>query len=121
MRNSKKMMALLATFLACGTISAQESDFDLNAQRSESQEVFTVPGMALDHQGIFINPTPQSLKRTDNKTVNIAKGFSLKDKQNAFRTDLGFISIAKKGTPIVIDFGAAVAAKNGVKQVAEAY
>ena len=77
--------------------------------------------MALDHQGIFINPTPQSFKRTDNKTVNIAKGFSLKDKQNAFRTDLGFISMAKKGTPIVIDFGAAVAAKNGVKQAAEAY
>ena len=45
---SKKMWAALAAGgFVCGHVAAQEADFDLSSQRSESQDVLPVPGKKL--------------------------------------------------------------------------
>lgn len=122
MKNMRKWLAVLATgILVCGNLSAQESDFDLATQRSESQDVLKVPGKKRDHQGIIINPTPHSLTIDKNGSVVISDGIRLKDKQGKFSKDFGFITIDKKGIPLTIDFGTKTAAKQGVKEVSGAY
>ena len=116
-----KMILFAALALSLGTLHAQETEFDLSSQRSESQDVNKVPGMKIDHNGLIINPQPHSLNRIEGKQLNASNGFSLKDKQKAFDGDLSFLTMAKKGTPITIDFGAKIAAKKGVKNVSGAY
>ncbi len=121
MKNKKGVLMLLAALLTCGTIYAQDAGFDLNAQRSESQDVLKVPGHKIDHKGLIINPTPQAITIEEGKALNLSNGIVLKDKQKAFASDFGFLSFGKKGASLTIDFGTAVAAKNGVKAVSGAY
>ena len=120
-KNKKTLVAALAMIFTCGTHYAQDTGFDLSTQRSESQEILKVPGSVIDHNGLIINPTPQSLITTDGKFLNITKGFSLRDKKNVFAQDLGFLTLSKKGTPLTIDFGTAIAQKNGVNDISGAY
>ncbi len=120
-KNRKALVALVASILSCGTIYAQDTEFDLSSQRSESQEVLKVPGMAIDHNGLIINPTPQSLKLNESGSLNISKGIFLKDKHKAFTNDLNFINANKKGVPVFIDFGSKIATKNNVKNISGAY
>ena len=120
-KNKKTLLALLAMIFTCGTHYAQDTGFDLSTQRSESQESLKVPGSVVDHNGLIINPTPQSLNVVDGKFLNISKGISLRDKQNAFGNDLSFLNVTKKGTPLTIEFGKAVANKYGVKDISGAY
>lgn len=112
--------ALMATMLF-GSVSAQESDFDLNSQRGEKQEVNMIPGKKLDHKGLVINPTPHQMSVNEAMTINIGNGLVVKDKQGKFADDLPFIKKAQKGNKLTIDFGAKVAAKQGVKAVSGAY
>lgn len=122
MKNNKKLLAtLIAGFLVCGNLSAQEGDFDLATQRSESQDVQMVPGKALDHKGIIINPTPHSLIVNEDGKLDISEGIRVKDNRKRFSEDLGFISIGKKGVKLTIDFGSKEAAKLGVKDLSGAY
>lgn len=122
MKNNKKLLtALIAAFFIYGNLSAQEEDFDLATQRSESQDVQMVPGKALDHKGMIINPTPQSLIVDESGRLDISEGIRLKDSRKKFSEDLGFISIGKKGVKLTIDFGSKEAAKLGVKSVSGAY
>lgn len=122
MRNSKQLLtALAAAILTCGNLSAQESGFDLNAQRSESQDVPMIPGKALDHKGLIINPTPHVLNVLENGKLDITQGVSLKDARGIFAKDLAFITLAKKGPKLTLDFGAKAAAKKGVKNISGAY
>ena len=120
-KNKKTLLALLAMIFTCGTHYAQDTGFDLSTQRSESQEILKVPGSVVDHNGLIINPTPQSLNVVEGKFLNISKGISLRDKQNAFGNDLSFLNVTKKGTPLTIEFGKAVANKYGVKDISGAY
>ena len=122
MKNYKLLLtALTVTFLAYSDLSAQESGFDLNTQRGESQDVRTIPGKILDHKGLIINPTPHALKILENGTLDIAQGINLKDVQKKFSKNLEFITITKKGVKLTIDFGAKIAAKHGVKKVSGGY
>lgn len=122
MKNMRKWLAALAAgILICGPVSAQESDFDLATQRSESQDVLKVPGKKLDHKGIIINPTPHSMTVDNNSSLNISDGIRLKDKQGKFSEDFGFITLDRKGANLTIDFGAKAAVKQGVKEVSGAY
>lgn len=122
MINNKQLLtALAATILTCGNLFAQESEFDLNSQRSESQDVLMIPGEALDHKGLVINPTPHSINVLENGKLDITQGVSLKDVKKKFSENLGFITLAKKGAKLTIDFGAKAAAKHGVKSISGAY
>lgn len=120
--NSKKLLTTFAaTAFLCVNLSAQEQGFDLNTQRSESQDVSLVPGKALDHKGLIINPTPHHIKVTENATLDISKGVNLKDVQGKFSGDLGFLRQDKKGVRLTIDFGTKASAKQGVKNISGAY
>lgn len=107
--------------LACSNLLAQEAEFDLSSQRLEIQQVLPVPGKKIDHQGIIINPTPQKLTVDRNNLLDITTGVVLKDKQDKFSQDLGFLTLTKKGVKLTIDFGKKVALKQGVKEVSGAY
>ena len=50
-------MVVAASFAVTMTLSAQ----DLSAQRGESQNLGGLFGEKLDHGGLVINPTPQSV------------------------------------------------------------
>lgn len=107
--------------LACSNLLAQEAEFDLSSQRLEIQQVLPVPGKKIDHQGIIINPTPHKLTVDRNNMLDMTSGLVLKDKQDKFSQDLGFIPLAKKGVKLTIDFGKKAALKQGVKEVSGAY
>lgn len=51
----------------------------------------------------------------------MTSGLVLKDKQDKFSQDLGFLTLAKKGVKLTIDFGKKAALKQGVKEVSGAY
>ena len=119
---SRKVMAALAAgVLTCGHVAAQEADFDLSSQRSESQDVLPVPGKKLDHQGLVINPVPHQLTVDRNTRLDVTGGLRIIDKQEKFAEDFGFIAASKKGVKLTIDFGTKVASKQGVKAVSGAY
>ncbi len=122
MMNHKKLLtAFIATALACNHLYSQDNNFNLNTQRSESQNVFKIPGKALDHRGLIINPTPHSLRKQEGVTLNISGGISLKDKKGKFSNDLPFLSFNKKGVKMSIDFGEKTAARQGVRNISGAY
>jgi len=104
-----------------GTLSAQETDFDLSTQRSESQQVPPVPGHKRDHGGIVVNPTPHRMQLDTLHRLDISQGLRLKDRQRCFDDDLGFVRLAAKGPQLDIDFGEKAAARRGVKSVSGAY
>lgn len=107
--------------LACSNLLAQEAEFDLSSQRLEIQQVLPVPGKKIDHQGIIINPTPHKLTVDRNNMLDMTSGLVLKDKQDKFSQDLGFLTLTKKGAKLTIDFGKKAALKQGVKEVSGAY
>ena len=121
MNNRQLLIALATAFLICGNLSAQETGFDLSSQRSESQDVRMIPGKVLNHEGLIINPTPHSLNVLENGKLDITQGVNLKDVKNQFSKDLEFITLAKKGAKLTIDFGPKIAAKQGVKNISGAY
>lgn len=101
--------------------SAQDAVFDLSSQRSEKQDVLSVPGEKLTHDDWIINPTPHVVSLDKSETVNISAGVKLDDKNGKFADDLGFIKTNPKGIKLDITFGDKEAKKNGVKPVSGAY
>lgn len=99
----------------------QDGGFDLTSQRGEIQEYRNVDGKKINHNGLIINPTPQSVERPLTGVLNASGGFSVKDKQKAFANDLDFLRQAPKGLQLTIDFGPKVARKAGVKDISGAY
>ncbi len=118
---NKLLAVLTASIFTCTMLFAQESDFDLTTQRSETQDVLKVPGKKLDHKGLIINPTPQDIKIDDKNTLDIARGINLNDKQTKFSNDLSFISTNKKGVKLIVDYGIKPATKLNVKKVSGSY
>ena len=123
MSTLKKCFSTVAfsALLLGGTLSAQEPDFDLSAQRSEIQTVAPVPGCRLDHGGIVINPTPQQMEIDSTQRLDISRGLCLKDPAGCFAEDVDFVKLADKGPRLEILFGAKRAARQGVKPVSGAY
>ncbi len=115
------MAGLLAATL-CGVARAQEGDFDLSSQRSESQTVPPVPGHKVDHLGVIVNPTPHRMEIDATRRLDISGGVKLKDRRGAFADDLDFVMLSPKGgVPLDIDFGTKPAARRHVKAVSGAY
>lgn len=121
MNNKKLLTALVAVTFMCGNLAAQDQGFDLGTQRSEAQDVNMIPGKALDHKGLIINPTPHNITVAENGKLDISKGLKLKDAQGKFSKDLGFVNTGKSGAQLTIDFGEKIAGKRGVKNVSGAY
>lgn len=96
-------------------------NFDPNLQKGELQTVLPVPGEKIDHQGIIINPIPQECSWNRDKWIDIANGFTVKDKQKKFNADLESIVSNKKGTKLTIDFGERIASRYKVKRASGAY
>lgn len=119
---SKKVMAALAAgVLTCGQVAAQETDFDLASQRSESQDVLPVPGKKLNHQGMIVNPVPHHMVWDQHNRLDISGGLRITDKQKKFADDFGFVTASKKGVSLTVDFGKKAASKQGVREVSGAY
>ncbi|MGL6021949.1 MAG: beta-N-acetylglucosaminidase domain-containing protein, partial [Chitinophagaceae bacterium] len=111
----------LLFFLVHNSLNAQESTFDLSGQRSELQNIQKVTGMAIDHKGLLINPTPHKINMTTAGVLQLSKGVVLKDKKKIFTNDLNFLKLTKKGILFNIDFGTDIATKSGVKNTSGAY
>ena len=92
MKCSKVLTAWAVAMLACGSVWAQEAEFDLSSQRSESQDVLAVPGKKLDHGGIVVNPTPQQMTLDRAHVLDLSKGVNLKDRQGRFSADVPFLT-----------------------------
>ena len=96
-----------------------QDTFDLQSQRKEVQNYLAVPGKKLDHKGIIINPTPQSIEVSNAGTVNFADGFKLKG-DDRYQADLLKASIPTswQGTPLTIVTGAKAAGTSQSRQEA---
>lgn len=116
-----KLLILATTALLAATPQLRADDFDLNSQRGEVQEYNSVPGHKIDHHGLVINPTPQSIERPNTGVLNISGGFRVTDKSGRFANDLGFLTQKRTGLPLTITFGKKEAAKAGVEAVSGAY
>ncbi|MDE5805476.1 MAG: beta-N-acetylglucosaminidase domain-containing protein, partial [Paramuribaculum sp.] len=118
-----RSMLLSALLPALTVIPAmgQDDAFDLSSQRGEKQEYNPVNGHKIDHKGLIINPTPQSIERPLTGVLNASGGFKVNDRQKRFADDLGFLKQAPKGLPLTIEFGEKPAKKAGVKPVDGAY
>lgn len=119
--NLKSILTLAIASAVASGIPAAADDFDLGSQRSEKTEVNPVPGHKVDHHGIVINPTPQSITRPNTGVLNTSGGFKVKDKTKKFANDLGFLRQEPKGLPVEIDFGKKQADKAKVNAVSGAY
>lgn len=107
--------------LMCGTLQAQETEFDLASQRSEIQNVLPVPGHKADHGGYIINPTPHRFNLLKEGSVAVDRGFAWKGQHDRFSTSTGFLTADSRGTALDIRFGAKAARKAGVKPLSGAY
>ena len=87
---SKVLFCGSALALALGALPAwaDNDGFDFDSQRGEVKTVNPVPGKKVDHHGIVINPTPQSIEHPYTGVLNASGGFNVKDKQKAFAGDL---------------------------------
>ena len=119
--NGKHLLISALAIAATMTVRGEDTGFDLDSQRGEVQEYYAVPGQKLDHHGIIINPTPQSITRPYTGRLNISGGFKVKDVKKKFADNLGFLAQNPKGVQLDITFGTKEARKAGVKDVEGAY
>ena len=115
------LTALAAGIFAWGNLAAQENDFDLSSQRAEAQDVLKVPGHIVDHGGLIINPTPHQLTLDKSGTLDVSAGIRLIDKQKKFADCFDFLTAAKSGVNVTVNFGEKAAANAGVKDRSGAY
>ena len=126
MTQTGKFSAFLAAAMFCAGIipaTAQDNEegFDLAGQRYEPQYVNPVTGKALDHKGIILNPTPQSLQKTDDGYLDISAGLKIKDRKKCFGEILSDFTGDGKCPVLTVDFGEKTAAKAGTREIPGAY
>lgn len=119
-------MILSCCILFGMTINVFADETLLENQRKETKDVPSVPGCKLDHNGIIINPTPQSMILTKGKSLNVSKGFFLDKSPSApenIKDELALLNIPinPKGIAIKIQQGENYAKKNNVKEISGAY
>jgi hyaluronoglucosaminidase len=123
MTNYIRLFALASVvFFSCGSLVAQETDFDLASQRSELQNIPKVPGEVVVHKGLVINPTPHDISVSTLSQLDISRGIKLKDKKGKFGGDMKFMTMVDRGgIQLSVDFGTKLAFKNHIKAVSGAY
>ena len=120
MNYRKLFSALTIGFFCCTTVAAQETEFDLSAQRSELQNILKVPGQKVDHRRLIVNPTPHVMHLTNDGQTDVSLGVELNRKSVHFKNDLEFLSLVPKGIPLNILYGKKYV-RQGVKDVNGAY
>lgn len=109
MQQKKLLLIFLAGVFSFGTVMAQDSDFDLGSQRSESQDIWKIPGEKIDHKGLVVNPTPQHMELKGEGMLDITPGVNLKttisDKRIDWKQDLNFLTWANKGVVLKLSIG----------------
>lgn len=91
--------------LVCGFNQAS-AQFNLDSQRKEKSSSGIIPGEKLNHDGIFINPTPQVLSVVKGKFLDYSKGFKIKsdgqiDQLTEDAKTVG-IPLSNNGIPLVL-------------------
>ncbi|MBO7286510.1 MAG: beta-N-acetylglucosaminidase domain-containing protein [Alistipes sp.] len=99
-RTLKTLLAVVVAVCTTLTINAQ----DLSSQRGESQDLGSLLGHRLDHAGLVINPTPQSLNLLRSLPADISQGVVLKGEAQKFSQELSFIKQNKKGLKLTITY-----------------
>lgn len=121
MTNYKKFILTgAASILLCTSLSAQDTSFDLSSQRSEKQDVLSIPGKKIDHHGIIINPTPQ-LMTLGSGTVDLTGGVQFTTKVETLADACSFLKATEKGVKFQLLYGEKHARKHQVPLRAEAY
>lgn len=96
-------VALLTALPYC-VITAQEVDF--STQRNEVQVAPRVSGYSVNHGGIVINPTPQTMMLDTARRIAVPKGFRIRSenvKMNA--TDFEGLIVRTDGLPLLLRRG----------------
>lgn len=117
--NICKTLLLAIAIGSVSTAAAQET-FDLASQRKEVQRFKRVPGERIDHKGIIINPTPQSMLLASEGELSLANGFKY---SGTYTPDLQHLGIptSSKGAQLTIKVGEKDATKAGVENKKGAY
>ena len=117
-RTFKTILLTVAAALCAVTTNAQ----DLQSQRGESQDLGGLFGMKIDHKGLVINPTPQSITTYDTESIDITMGVALKGDAKEYSAELGFLKQSKKGTALTITYARkGFTAESGVENKSGAY
>ena len=88
---TKTIRNLIFLVMALGAMTMTLSAQDLSAQRGESQNLGGLFGEKLDHGGLVINPTPQSVKMLRAMPIDINGGVTLTGKAEEFASDIDFL------------------------------
>lgn len=109
MKIKAKQWVICTVSLLIGVQSwAQNNDFDFTTQRGEVQNVLRVPGKKINHKGLIINPTPQSMVIDTTQIVDVTSGLLLKDKTHDKRykliSDLHFVKLSSNGLPLLVRY-----------------
>ena len=99
-RTLKTILAVVVSLCTTLTINAQ----DLSSQRGESQELGALLGHRVDHAGLVINPTPQSLNVLRSLPADISKGVALQGVAKNFAEELSFLKQNKRGLKLAITY-----------------
>ncbi|MBO7186615.1 MAG: beta-N-acetylglucosaminidase domain-containing protein [Alistipes sp.] len=117
-RTFKTILLTVAAALCTVTTNAQ----DLQSQRGESQDLGGLFGHKIDHGGLVINPTPQSITTYATESLDITHGVALKGKAKEFSAELSFLKQNKKGKTLTISYAhKGFAADSGVENKSGAY
>ncbi|MCM1110080.1 MAG: beta-N-acetylglucosaminidase domain-containing protein [Clostridium sp.] len=111
------MAALMVAAALPSGVSAQ--GFDLSSQRKESRHVNPVPGQKIDHKGLVINPTPQSVEIDAEKFYNFPAVSKIKDPKNRYASEIA--ELVTRPVDLSVELNAKKAVKLGVKPETGAY
>ena len=114
---SMRKLSLIILFISFCTLLVAN---DLISQRGERQDFGLLMGEKLNHNGLVINPTPQTLQR-HNATLDISKGVVPKGCATNYVHELNFLATARRGVSLRIEVDANLPASHGVKLVPGAY
>lgn len=114
----KLIVTAICLISAIGAVEAKY--FDLSPRPSE-RHTYDKVSRQTDECLVNVNPTPQSIIPIKAPSLNLQHGFRIEDKNNAFASDLDFLTESYDGIPLSIDFGENNAVKRGVKAVSGAY
>ncbi len=74
-----------------------------------------------ESETIVINPTPQSIEYSSNKSISLRGGLKVINSANELSDALSFVKGSDKSLPLTVNFGDKLSLERGVKQVDGAY
>lgn len=115
----RSIAATLTLALLAPAMPTVAQGFDLSSQRKESRHVNPVPGHKVDHHGLVINPTPQSLQIDSLHRYAFPSEMRVTDTKKKYDAEIA--ANVTRPMQLSIDYDAKKAVKKGVKPAAGAY